>query len=172
MSHTVPRWMSRHRKALIIVAAAVALVSVPLASSAASRTEGSTISASAARPIAAAATHQLATSALDVAASGGDAKPESIEAVATTLAMAMAVASPSDKIPGSAHRNVYLVVMKGNFTLSNAPRPPQSKAPTGHYLVIAFDPKTLELVGLSLRDRAPSISLRSIGPVSNLIARE
>jgi hypothetical protein len=86
--------------------------------------------------------------------------------VATTREKALTVMSGT--IPGSDRQNVYLVVMKGNFTLSRAPRPPRAKAPSGHYLAITFDAVTFQRLDLGLRDQAPSVSLQSIGPVSNL----
>lgn len=157
------RWLSRHRKALVIVAAAsivAVLASVPLASSATSRTEGSGIPA--------AVTRQLTVSALRVAKGGGDARPAWIEAVTTTRDKALRVATPGDTIPGSARQTVYLVVMKGNFTLYSAPRPPHTHAPAGHYLAITFDPATFQMMDLGISNQAPPASFRSLGPVSNL----
>jgi hypothetical protein len=71
------------------------------------------------------------------------------------------------RIPGSDRQDVYLVVMKGDFKLSRAPRPPRAKAPTGHYLIVYFDRTTFEVLGVSLRDQAPSVSLQSVGPVAD-----
>jgi hypothetical protein len=139
----------------------------PVLACAASQTEGSAISASAARPIPAVAAGRLAASALNIAAGAGEASPASIEAVATTLEMALTVTN-GGRIPGSNRQDAYLVVMRGDFKLSRAPRPPRAKAPNGHYLMVYFDPTTFDVLGVSLRDQALSMPLQSVGPVADL----
>jgi len=166
VSDSAPRWLSRHRRAVRYVSAAVvvaAAVSAPLAtlSSAASVTAGSAIPAAAA--------HRLSTMMLREARLSGDAKPASIMAVTTTRASALKVATPGDTMPGSTGQTVYLVVMKGSFTLNDASVPPGGHAPTGHYLAVTFDTTTFHTLDLGLSDHAPPGSLRSLGPVSNLM---
>lgn len=163
MSHNASRWLSGHRKALVIITAA-ALGSVPLAASAASRTQSPGIPAAAVR--------QLTASALSVATSGGDAKPEWVKAVTTTREKALRVATPGDLVPGAASQTVYLVVMEGQFTLNSAPRPPRAHAPTGHYLAVTFNPVTFQVMDLGLSNQAPPASLGSLGLVSNLTQRK
>ena len=119
------------------------------------------------RQIPAEAARQLAVIALRVAARAGDASPASIEAVATTRETALTVMN-SGRIPGSDHQHAFLVVMKGDFTLTRAPRPPRAKAPSGHYLWITFDTGTFQRLDLGLRNQAASFSLQRIGPVSDL----
>jgi hypothetical protein len=162
VSYNASRWLSRRLRVLVIGTAAgiAVLVSVPLASSAASSTPSSVIPAAAAR--------QLDTIMLRVATMSGDPKPAWIEAVKTTRDKALTVATPGDTIPGSARQTVYLVVMKGNFTLNDASIPPHAHAPTGHYLAITFNPATFQGMDLGLSKQAPPISLRSLGPVSAL----
>jgi hypothetical protein len=161
--HNPSQWFSRHRKVLAIMAAVV-LGSMPLvaaaATSAASTTESPSIPAAAAR--------QLTASALSLARGDGDAKPAWIEAVSTTHEKALSVATPGDMIPGITRQTVYLVVMEGNFTLYNAPRPPGASAPSGHYLAVTFNPSTFQMMDLGLSKKAPKTSLGTLGKVSYL----
>jgi hypothetical protein len=168
VSESAPRWLTRHRRAvryMSVAAVVAAAVSVPLAtlSSAASVTAGSAIPAAAA--------HRLSTMTLQTAKLSGDAKPTSITAVTTTRAKALEVATPGDTIPGSTGQTVFLVVMKGSFTL-NAPVPSGAHEPTGHYLAVTFDTNTFQIVDVGLSDKAPPGSLRSLGPVSNLMQQK
>jgi hypothetical protein len=78
----------------------------------------------------------------------------------------------SGRVPGLESQSVYLVVMKGNFTLTNARRPRYAKAPSGQYLSFTFDTGTLKRLVLSLSRRAPSVPLQSVGPVSDLMRLE
>ena len=94
---------------------------------------------------------------------------EICEAVTTTRDKALNVATPGDKIPGSARQTVYLVVIEGNFTLYNVPRPPGSTAPTGHYLTATFNPSTFQMMDLGLSRKSPAASLGSLGQVSYLM---
>lgn len=164
MSHNASPWFSRHRRLLLTVSAAGiagALVSTPLAaSSAASKTESSAIPAAAAQ--------RLSGVAERMAKMDGDAKPAWIEAVTTTRDKALRIATPGDTIPGSAGQTVYLVVIKGNFTLNDVPTPPKAHAPTGHYLALTFDPATFQAMDLGLTNQPPPAPLRSLGPVSTL----
>jgi hypothetical protein len=135
--------------------------------SSAVRTEGPIISDP--REIPATAARRLAAIAFLAAARNGDPSPESIEALATTREQALEATS-GGRIPGSDRQTVYLIVMKGDFTLSRIPRRRHGKALTGHYLTITFDAVTFRRLDLGLGDRAPAISLHSIGPVSNLMS--
>jgi hypothetical protein len=166
MSNNVARWVSRHRKIAASVLAAgiaAAFVWVPLASSSAATSR--TTSA----PVPAAAAQRLGTIMKQMATVNGDASPASMQAVTTTRDKALRIATPGDLIPGSASQTVYLAVMKGNFTLNDAPRPAGSPAPTGHYLLITFSPGSFHVMDLGLSNQAPTAaSLRALGPVSTL----
>lgn len=109
---------------------------------------------------------------LQVAATSGDAQPESITAVTTNYTQALDIATPGDKIPGSDSETVYLAVMKGDFTLSSASGPPGGQAPAGHYLAMTFDPATFSVLDVGLTDGPPPVSLSSLGPVSDLTQRQ
>jgi hypothetical protein len=163
MSYNTLRWLPRRLRVPVIgavVGGIAVLVSVPLASSVAAKPASSVIPAAAAR--------QLNTITLRVAKLSGDAKPAWIEAVMTTRAEALRVATPGDTVPGSASQTVYLAVMKGNFTLNDVSRPAHAHAPTGHYLAITFNPATFQGMDLGLSNKASPISLRSLGTVSTL----
>jgi hypothetical protein len=165
MSDRTSGWLSRHRRVLVSVAAvgiAATLVSLPLAgSSAASRTASPAA-------IPAAAARQLGTMTQRWATTSGDAKPLSTEAVTTTRDKGLRLATPGDTFPGSAQQTVYLVVMKGNFTLTDVPIPPHGRAPTGHYLTFTVDPATFQVMDMGISNHAPPGSLGSLGPVSTL----
>jgi hypothetical protein len=88
-------------------------------------------------------------------------------AVTATHADALRAATPGDTITIGASRLVYLVVMKGTFTL-NVPVPAGAREPTGSYLAITLDPATLRVLDLGLSDHAPPVPLRRFGPVSRL----
>jgi hypothetical protein len=169
MSYSTSGRLPRRRRVLIGIAAvgmAAALVSVPLAasSSAAGRTTRPTaISAAAARQLGVVTEHWAAIS--------GDARPLWVKAVATTRDKALRVATPGDTLPGSNHQTVYLVVMKGNFALTDVPLPPHARPLTGHYLSFTFDPTTFQVMDIGISKQAPSGSLVSLGVVSTLAQR-
>jgi hypothetical protein len=166
MSHSASGWLPRRRRVLIGIAAAgvaAGLVSIPLAasSSAAPRT---------ARPaaISAAADRQLGLMAERWAAVSGDARPLWVKAVTTTRDKALRMATPGDTVPGSNRQTVYLVVMRGNFTLTDVPMPPHARPLTGHYLAFTYAPGTYQLMDLGISQTAPPGSLASLGTVSTL----
>src|ERR1700722_7420228 len=94
----------------------------------------------------------------------GDAHPTSISAVATTFGSAMLTLAPGHTVPGMTHQSAYLVVMKGKFTLKNAPVPPGAPQPSGRYLAIAVNPSTFRPIAVNLRDQAPAMALWTYGP--------
>lgn len=166
MSYNASWWLSRHRRVLVGIStacAAAALMAVPLASS------SSAASSTPNRAIPTAAAQRLSTIVKNAAKMSGDATPAWTQAVQTTRSKAIGVATPGDIIPGSAGQTVYLVIMKGNFTLNYVSHPPQGHAPTGHYLAITFDPTTFQAMDLGLSNKAPTASsLSSLGPVTTL----
>jgi hypothetical protein len=164
MSYSITRWVSRRRSALISLSAAcvaAALLSLPLAASSAA-------SEAASSPIPAQAVQRLTSVIGQMAKMSGDAKPAWVEAAMTTRGKALQVATPGDRIPGSGGQVLYLVAMKGNFTLNEVPTPPKAHAPAGHYLTLTLNPATFQIVDLGLTDRSPAAALRSLGPVSTL----
>jgi hypothetical protein len=118
--------------------------------------------------IPAAVAGKLDAVALQTATASGDAKPASVQAVATSEGAAVAVATPGDSIPGSSSETVYLVVMKGDFTLGNVPVPLGASAPTGHYLTFTVATGSLGILDLGLSNSAPPAALKSIGALTAL----
>ena len=167
MRHITQRcWPPKLRMATycaIGAAAAVLSAYFATASSATSMAADSAIPASAA--------HQLKAAMYQMARASGDARPTSIQAVLTTRARALQLATPGETVPGSAGQTVYLVVMKGHFTLREVSVPRGGHAPRGHYLSETLNPTTLRPMDLGLRNQPSPIPLQSLGPVSNLTRR-
>lgn len=159
------------RRALIAgVVAASAGTSLVMSLSAAGATARSSASGSTlVKPavprtaITAAVAGELDALALRIATASGDAKPASVQAVETSEGAAVTVATPGDSIPGSSSETVYLVVMKGDFTLGNVPVPPGASAPTGHYLTFTVATGSLGILDMGLSNSAPPAALKSIG---------
>jgi hypothetical protein len=156
--------MSRRRRIAMWTSAAVAAAAVS-ASLLAGLAPASARATSGAIP--AQAIGRLHAYALAFARQNGDATPASVLAVKTTLQKALKAVSPDNTVPGSASVTVYLIVMKGEFTV-NFPVPKGSREPTGSNLSIMLSPTTFQLIDLGLNNHAPSVSLRRLGPVSTL----
>lgn len=98
-----------------------------------------------------------------------DARPAWILAVRTTYTKAMAMTGGGIEIAGNATDAVYLVLMKGDFTLHNdGPVPSCAHAPTGHYFSAIFDAATFVTIEARLGNRPPPVPLQTLGPVLNL----
>ena len=119
------------------------------------------------RAIPAQAIARLNNYALAVARHGGDATPAWILAVKTNQENALKAVSPDNTIPRSGGKAVYLVIMKGKFTV-NFPVPAGSREPAGRYLSIMVSATTFQLIDLGLSNQAPHTSLGRLGPVSTL----
>ena len=101
--------------------------------------------------ISASAFASLTKIALDMAADNGDARPRSVVAVATTHAVALAIATPGDLTPTvPAGERVYLVVMRGSFTGYEAAPPSGAVLPTGSYLSFVVSEKTFRVTDWGL----------------------
>lgn len=132
----------------------VAVFAVPLPSGAASP---------------AAMAHRLRTMALHAVAICDGARPAWILAVRTTFSKALAMVGGGNDIAGNATDAVYLVLMKGDFTLANGgPVPSCAHAPTGHYFSAIVDAATFVTLEAGLGNRPPSAPLQTLGPVLNL----
>jgi hypothetical protein len=120
-------------------------------------------------PIPAAAIPALARVAADFAATHGDPSPVSITAVASRRGKAVEYASRGNQIMDRREDPVYLVRMEGKFSLHDMPRPHRAPLPTGRFLFVVFDPRTLQRMDISLSgsDHRPPMS--TIGPVTNLM---
>ena len=117
----------------------------------------------------AAVAHRLRTMALHAVAICDGARPAWILAVRTTFSNAMAVVGGGNDIADNPTDAVYLVLMKGNFTLHNAgPVPSCARAPTGHYFSAIYDAATFVTLEAGLGNQPPPVPLQTLGPVLNL----
>ncbi|MGH3194204.1 MAG: hypothetical protein ACRDPY_48365 [Streptosporangiaceae bacterium] len=92
-----------------------------------------------------------------------------ILAVRTTFSKAMATAGGGDDITDNAADAVYLVLMKGDFTLSSGgPLLSYAHAPTGHYFSAIFDAATFVTLEAGLGNHPPPVPLQTLGQVLNL----
>jgi hypothetical protein len=117
----------------------------------------------------AAVARRLRTMALHEVAICDGTRPARILAVRTNFSKAMAVVGGGDDIADNATDPVYLVLMKGDFTLHHGgPVPSCAHAPTGHYFSAVFDAATFVTLEAGLGNRPPPVPLHTLGPVLNL----
>ena len=117
----------------------------------------------------AAVARQLRTKALHAVRSCDGARPAWIRAVRTTFSKAMTVVGGGNDLAGKATDAVYLVLMKGDFTLySGGPVPSCAQAPTGHYFSAVVDAATFVTLEAGLGNRPPPVPLQTLGPVLHL----
>jgi hypothetical protein len=102
---------------------------------------------------------------LRIAEATGDADPEWIKAVATTVDTARKRATPGSLVLDDAGgKAAFLVVMKGTFTIPR--HPPGCRPPTGGYQSVVIDSMTFRLMDRGLSNH--SIALDGLGPVTIL----
>jgi hypothetical protein len=119
----------------------------------------------------AAVARRLRTMALHAVAICDGARPASIRAVRTTFRMAIAMAGGGNDLADKATSAVYLVLMKGDFTLySGGPLPSCAQAPTGHYFSAVVDAATFVTLEAGLGNHPPPVPLHTLGQVLNLTA--
>jgi hypothetical protein len=94
------------------------------------------------------------------------AGPAWILAVRTTFSKALATVGGGNDIADNEADPVYLVLMKGDFTLG--PVPSCAYAPTGHYFSAIFDAATFVTLEAGLGNHPPPVPLQTLGPVLNL----
>jgi hypothetical protein len=112
----------------------------------------------------------LRTTALHEVKVCDGAGPASILAVRTTFSKAIAtVGAGLGGVTDNATDAVYLVLMKGDFTLYNGgPVVPCAHAPTGHYFSAIIDAATFVTLQAGVGNQPPSVPLQTLGPVLNL----
>ncbi len=99
---------------------------------------------------------------------GGGVTPRSIAVYSSTEVTAMAAVEPQASLPSGASsagllaEPVYVDVMRGHFTLTDAPIPPGAAAPTGESLVVVANANTGYVLNIALTRLPPSLS--SLGP--------
>ncbi len=112
---------------------------------------------------------RLRTMALHAVAICDGARPAWILAARTTFSKAMAIVGGGNDIADNATDAVYLVLMKGNFTLySGGPVRSCAQAPTGHYFSAVVHAATFVTLEAGLGNRPPPVPLQALGPVLNL----
>jgi hypothetical protein len=116
----------------------------------------------------AAVARRLRTMALHKVATCDGARTAWILAVRTTFSKAMAIVGGGDDIADKATDAVYLVLMKGDFTLYNGGPVPSCAHATGHYFSAIFDAATFVTLEAGVGNRPPPVPLQTLGPVSNL----
>jgi hypothetical protein len=132
----------------------VADLAVPLPSGAAS-------SAAVARRLRGMALHAVTTC--------GGAGPSWILAVRTTFGTAMAAVGGGGDVADKAGAPVYLVLMKGEFTLrSGGPAVSCAHAPAGHYFSAVVDAATFVTLEASVGNRPLAAAPQTLGAVLNL----
>jgi hypothetical protein len=116
----------------------------------------------------AAVARRLRAMALNWVAICDGTRPARILAVRTTFSKAMAVVGGGDDIADNATDPVYLVVMKGDFTLYHGGPVPSCAHATGHYFSAVFDGATFVTLEAGLGNHPPPVPLQTLGPVLNL----
>ena len=119
-------------------------------------------------PVPAPTTSQLTVIGNRAAIADGDAGPSWMTAVLTTHAKALTSATPGDLTPGGGGVPVFLLTMRGHFAATAASRPPGAAAPTGSYLSIVVDARTLQVLDSGLSPSPPPVSPASLGLVTYL----
>lgn len=163
MPSQIPRPRSRHLLIAVLIVFGVA--GLGTAALAAAPRAGGAQAAAPGSPIPAAAIPALSKTAASIAGRNGDANPTSVTAVTATHAKAALFLS-GDRIQYDQDTTVYLVAMKGHF-VSSIPVPAGQPTPTGTYLYIILNAKTLEMTDLTVGN-SPRNSLSNLGPVTAL----
>lgn len=117
----------------------------------------------------ASAVPQLTTLARRAARANGDPAPVWATAVLTTRAKALTSATPGDSVPGDTRTQVFLVTMLGRFTAYDSSPPAGAALPTGRYLSVVVDARTLVVLDIGLSTKPPPVAPVSLGQVSYLI---
>ena len=101
--------------------------------------------------------------ALQVAKESDEALPDSIKYIETTRQKLDRLPS---KLNNPSNKKVYLVMMKGKFTLNRVPLPVRAKAPSGNNLNLTIDGNTGRVISLGI-NYLPA-DLKQLGEVKDL----
>jgi hypothetical protein len=153
--------LSRMRNKALVLLAALAAMLLTVA--------GCGDPSAAGRPVPSSALHQLTAIAKHAAALSGDKHPVWATVVLTTHAKALTSATPGDYVPGNTGVAVYLLTIRGHFVCDYCTGPAGSKAPTGRYISLVLNAKTLREMDFGLAPKAPPVAPASLGPVTYLI---
>jgi hypothetical protein len=122
-------------------------------------------------PVPPSASPRLAAIAAGTVRRNGGNTPQWVSVVVTTRDQALASAAPGSILPGSGREVVYLMTMKGAFTAWKSGPPVAGRLPrhpTGTYLSLVIDAKTLRATSFGLRHNPPPVAPDSLGPVTYL----
>ena len=103
-----------------------------------------------------------------MAKANGDPHVEAVQAVATTHAQALRVATPGDRASTPGSEPVYLILLRGSFTAYDTRRPSGAPFPTGSFLCVVVDQKTFWVTDWGLSRHPPQIALSSLGSVARI----
>jgi hypothetical protein len=120
------------------------------------------------RPVPTSARRTLTEIAARVAEVNGDKAPAWVSVVVTTHEKALTSATPGDTESFGQQTIVYLVTMKGHFVAEDVPTPSGAHAPTGMYLSIVINAKSLEFLDFGLSPKPPPVAPSRFGPVTYL----
>jgi hypothetical protein len=134
------------------MAAALTLLAGLGAGTAAVVAGGAASTTAAAAPAPAIGPSEAREVALVRAAAAGDAQPAVAVESDSTAEAETSMAAPQGALLDEGEGNVYLVTMRGSFTLGQAHLPRGAKAPTGSVMKVAIDRNGL-VVGIHLGDR-------------------
>jgi hypothetical protein len=74
-------------------------------------------------------------------------------------------------MPGAGGVPVYLVTIRGQFACHACTGPAGAKAPSGTYISLVVDAKTLTVLDFGLSPNMPPVAPATPGPVTYLIGR-
>ncbi len=141
-------------------------------------TNAATVTAAAPRVLSAPATPGAAVPAraasalraaeMSAAAADGDAHPAQMLAVTTTESLGERDATPGDRVSTDLGQAVYLVIMKGNFSVPTM-SPKGTETVKGKYLRLTLNPETLQAIDAGISNQAPPTALGHLGPLTNLL---
>ncbi len=116
---------------------------------------------------------QLTTIATIYATHAGDPTPSEIQAVklprseALTAANGIYPKNATGALASWLSAESDVIELHGNFTLTDAPHPPHTSAPTGHIMTIVVDAHTGERIARAVTETTPA-NLATFGAVENL----
>jgi hypothetical protein len=117
-------------------------------------------------PIPAGTRHRLLVIAERLAKSDGDPNPQWISVVASTREKA--VRASSGDLVGGPDFPAYLITMKGRFADPYWSGPSGSKEPTGHYVTLVVNARTLQGTDYGISPGPPPEPASVLGPVTYL----
>ena len=120
------------------------------------------------RPVPRSALRHLTAIADRVVRVNGGRAPAWVSVVVTTRGKALTSATPGDTVSVGQQTVVYLITMKGHFVADDVSVPLGAHAPTGRYLSIVINARTLESLDFGLSPKKPPVAPGRFGRVTYL----